>query len=87
MTQSPVHHKEEDSTVLRSEDANLDTQDAPQSAQKGPRKRTKTGCLTCRKRRIKCGEEKYIIRSCLLDLTKPTLQANMFQLYQVEKIL
>ncbi|KAI1258387.1 hypothetical protein F5Y18DRAFT_356890 [Xylariaceae sp. FL1019] len=29
------------------------------------RKRTKTGCLTCRKRRIKCGEEKPTCNNCL----------------------
>jgi hypothetical protein len=32
-------------------------------AKKG--KRTKTGCLTCRKRRIKCGEEKPICANCI----------------------
>ncbi|RDW90827.1 putative C6 finger domain protein [Aspergillus mulundensis] len=31
---------------------------------KVPRKRTKTGCLTCRQRRIKCGEEKPICKNC-----------------------
>jgi hypothetical protein len=29
------------------------------------RKRTKTGCLTCRKRRIKCGEERPICTNCV----------------------
>src|ERR1700761_1986558 len=29
------------------------------------RKRTKTGCLTCRKRRIKCGEERPVCRNCI----------------------
>ena len=29
------------------------------------RKRTKTGCLTCRKRRIKCGEERPTCSNCL----------------------
>ncbi|GAD93882.1 C6 finger domain protein, putative [Paecilomyces variotii No. 5] len=32
---------------------------------RGPKKRTKTGCLTCRKRRIKCGEEKPICNNCI----------------------
>jgi Zn(2)-Cys(6) binuclear cluster domain-containing protein len=32
-------------------------------AKKG--RRTKTGCLTCRKRRIKCGEEKPICANCI----------------------
>ncbi|EMC93489.1 hypothetical protein BAUCODRAFT_243073 [Baudoinia panamericana UAMH 10762] len=29
------------------------------------RKRTKTGCLTCRKRRIKCTEERPVCRNCI----------------------
>ncbi|KAG9229751.1 hypothetical protein BJ875DRAFT_177734 [Amylocarpus encephaloides] len=29
------------------------------------RRRTKTGCLTCRKRRIKCGEESPICHNCI----------------------
>ncbi len=29
------------------------------------RKRTKTGCLTCRRRRIKCGEERPVCRNCV----------------------
>ena len=29
------------------------------------RKRTKTGCLTCRRRRIKCGEERPTCRNCV----------------------
>jgi len=29
------------------------------------RKRTKTGCLTCRRRRIKCGEERPICSNCV----------------------
>lgn len=29
------------------------------------RKRTKTGCLTCRKRRIKCGEERPTCKNCV----------------------
>ncbi|KAJ5124007.1 uncharacterized protein N7515_007832 [Penicillium bovifimosum] len=32
---------------------------------RNPKKRTKTGCLTCRKRRIKCGEEKPICTNCV----------------------
>ena len=38
---------------------------APQLAQKLAKKRSKTGCLTCRKRRIKCGEEKPICSNCI----------------------
>jgi hypothetical protein len=29
------------------------------------RKRTKTGCLTCRKRRVRCGEERPICKNCI----------------------
>ena len=29
------------------------------------RKRTKTGCLTCRRRRIKCGEERPVCKNCI----------------------
>ncbi|KAL1969884.1 hypothetical protein VTN77DRAFT_7393 [Rasamsonia byssochlamydoides] len=32
---------------------------------RGPKRRTKTGCLTCRKRRIKCGEEKPKCKNCI----------------------
>ncbi|RPA90896.1 hypothetical protein L873DRAFT_1716214, partial [Choiromyces venosus 120613-1] len=41
---------------------------APSSASavaKASRKRTKTGCLTCRKRRIKCGEERPTCANCI----------------------
>ena len=31
---------------------------------KPPKKRTKTGCLVCRRRRIKCGEEKPVCQNC-----------------------
>ncbi|KAF2395806.1 hypothetical protein EJ06DRAFT_264283 [Trichodelitschia bisporula] len=39
----------------------------PPSASTNPklRKRTKTGCLTCRKRRIKCGEERPTCGNCI----------------------
>ncbi|KAJ5273253.1 hypothetical protein N7478_008378 [Penicillium angulare] len=36
-----------------------------QAPRKHAKKRTKTGCLTCRKRRIKCGEEKPICSNCV----------------------
>jgi hypothetical protein len=35
------------------------------SANQKMRKRTKTGCLTCRKRRIKCGEERPTCGNCI----------------------
>ena len=38
---------------------------AARLAQKLSKKRTKTGCLTCRKRRIKCGEEKPVCNNCI----------------------
>ncbi|CAL3965201.1 unnamed protein product [Diplocarpon coronariae] len=47
-----------------------ETQDGPDPPIKKPgskgkgRKRTKSGCLTCRKRRIKCGEEKPTCVNC-----------------------
>ena len=37
----------------------------PVPNKKASRKRTKTGCLTCRKRRIKCGEERPICNNCI----------------------
>ncbi|KAJ5758675.1 hypothetical protein N7520_005831 [Penicillium odoratum] len=36
-----------------------------QNSRRHPKKRTKTGCLTCRKRRIKCGEEKPTCGNCV----------------------
>ncbi|KAJ5925161.1 hypothetical protein N7454_007800 [Penicillium verhagenii] len=36
-----------------------------QTPRRLPKKRTKTGCLTCRKRRIKCGEEKPRCGNCV----------------------
>lgn len=39
-------------------------QDATQTEGLSPRKRTKLGCLTCRKRRIKCGEEHPTCQNC-----------------------
>ncbi|KAJ5133146.1 Protein of unknown function DUF3468 [Penicillium atrosanguineum] len=53
------------------EDPQLDSPspegDAPKipGSRRVPKKRTKTGCLTCRKRRIKCGEEKPICSNCV----------------------
>ncbi|KAL3466319.1 hypothetical protein BJX64DRAFT_12377 [Aspergillus heterothallicus] len=54
---------------LRLESAKPDKLQKNESAQqistiKAARKRTKTGCLTCRQRRIKCGEEKPICKNC-----------------------
>ncbi|CAG8961002.1 hypothetical protein HYFRA_00002542 [Hymenoscyphus fraxineus] len=49
-------------------DAPLDSGEQPIARKPGSkgqgRKRTKTGCLTCRKRRIKCGEERPTCHNC-----------------------
>ncbi|KAK2759507.1 hypothetical protein FQN54_002986 [Arachnomyces sp. PD_36] len=49
-----------DETSLQPESAAQSTQ-----ARKPARKRTKTGCLTCRRRRIKCGEERPVCQNCI----------------------
>ncbi|RDL38855.1 uncharacterized protein BP5553_03195 [Venustampulla echinocandica] len=50
------------------EDGDIQSEEAPASKKSGSkaqgRKRTKTGCLTCRKRRIKCGEERPTCHNC-----------------------
>ncbi|EEB05902.2 transcription factor [Schizosaccharomyces japonicus yFS275] len=38
---------------------------APPQPKRQARKRTKTGCLTCRKRRIKCDEKKPVCYNCI----------------------
>ncbi|CAI6337181.1 unnamed protein product [Periconia digitata] len=52
-----------------SSDPNMagDGDDLSPTASSNPkmRKRTKTGCLTCRKRRIKCGEERPTCANCI----------------------
>ncbi|RAH82606.1 hypothetical protein BO86DRAFT_72304 [Aspergillus japonicus CBS 114.51] len=45
--------------------AQLDAGSNNATSQRVPKKRTKTGCLTCRKRRIKCGEEKPTCNNCV----------------------
>ena len=61
MNQTPEPQLEESHEDSKGEDSTPDPQAVSRSAShKGPRKRTKTGCLTCRKRRIKCGEQKYV---------------------------
>ncbi|KAK4938459.1 hypothetical protein LTR10_021088 [Elasticomyces elasticus] len=58
---------EEDDTVYAQEsEAQTDDAPATEAAQKqAAKRRTKTGCLTCRKRRIKCGEEKPTCKNCV----------------------
>lgn len=46
------------------QNGNISSSQAARQA-KMSRKRTKTGCLTCRKRRIKCGEERPVCRNCV----------------------
>ncbi|KAF3906379.1 hypothetical protein ABW20_dc0104542 [Dactylellina cionopaga] len=60
-----------------SEPATVETQSPPEQPDKSSaggepskptrasKKRTKTGCLTCRKRRIKCGEERPTCNNCV----------------------
>ncbi|TKX26577.1 fungal specific transcription factor domain-containing protein 11 [Elsinoe australis] len=43
----------------------INGEDAEAARARMLRKRTKTGCLTCRKRRIKCGEERPICKNCI----------------------
>ncbi|KAI1618731.1 fungal-specific transcription factor domain-containing protein [Exophiala viscosa] len=58
---------EEDDTA-HAQESESQTDDVPttEAAQKqAAKRRTKTGCLTCRKRRIKCGEEKPTCKNCV----------------------
>lgn len=57
----PGHHDRE---VIKQETADTSAAEAALKA-KLSRKRTKTGCLTCRKRRIKCGEQRPICSNCI----------------------
>ncbi|KAK5138154.1 hypothetical protein LTR08_004849 [Meristemomyces frigidus] len=56
-------HREADGTHARSADDTAAAEAALQA--RLSRKRTKTGCLTCRKRRIKCGEERPVCGNCV----------------------
>ncbi|PHH82035.1 hypothetical protein CDD83_3384 [Cordyceps sp. RAO-2017] len=42
-----------------------DERDDPKGKKPAVKKRTKTGCLTCRKRRIKCDENKPMCKNCM----------------------
>lgn len=57
----PGHHDRE---VIKQKTADTSAAEAALKA-KLSRKRTKTGCLTCRKRRIKCGEQRPICSNCI----------------------
>ncbi|KIW81007.1 hypothetical protein Z517_04030 [Fonsecaea pedrosoi CBS 271.37] len=65
---SPTPEEEEVFNVKRSGSGPEEEEDAAivDATPKQPtKKRTKTGCLTCRKRRIKCGEEKPVCKNCI----------------------
>ena len=51
-------------SVLGSVPATALDQDPHRNRSSKPRRRVKTGCLTCRKRRIKCGEQKPVCFNC-----------------------
>ncbi|KAK5146951.1 hypothetical protein LTR04_000939 [Oleoguttula sp. CCFEE 6159] len=55
--------RQNDSSAFKDAPAKDNNRDPEQKKQS--RKRTKTGCLTCRKRRIKCGEERPICGNCI----------------------
>ncbi|KAJ5172800.1 hypothetical protein N7492_005393 [Penicillium capsulatum] len=60
----------DDNDVRGSTIGSVDDHDQPRPPARNPqrksgKKRTKTGCLTCRKRRIKCGEEKPTCSNCV----------------------
>ncbi|QIX01326.1 hypothetical protein AMS68_006843 [Peltaster fructicola] len=60
------HDAVQGSPASADNNGNVDTtvaESAPRSTLS--RKRTKTGCLTCRKRRIKCGEERPMCKNCI----------------------
>ncbi|TVY32525.1 putative transcriptional regulatory protein, partial [Lachnellula occidentalis] len=58
----PVDHGKQSNEASKNPDGEQPPR-KPGSKEKG-RKRTKTGCLTCRKRRIKCGEERPTCQNC-----------------------
>ncbi|EXJ90600.1 hypothetical protein A1O1_03703 [Capronia coronata CBS 617.96] len=58
--------EEGDPVVVK--DSSIKAEDTPASEaskRQAAKRRTKTGCLTCRKRRIKCGEEKPVCKNCV----------------------
>ncbi|KAL0257065.1 hypothetical protein SLS55_007875 [Diplodia seriata] len=54
-----------DATAAGTTKDNTKAKAAADSTNTKARKRTKTGCLTCRRRRIKCGEERPICNNCV----------------------
>ncbi|MCJ1286698.1 hypothetical protein MMC26_006044 [Xylographa opegraphella] len=66
----PISEDAPDGTRLASNEGPFTAQNSNAEAIKlqnnlKARKRTKTGCLTCRKRRIKCGEERPTCANCI----------------------
>ena len=62
MGSKPPNDEVDNTKALR--DSNLTSAEAAMKT-KQSRKRTKTGCLTCRHRRIKCGEERPVCGNCI----------------------
>jgi hypothetical protein len=60
---TPPEDAQPEPATATDQDAPVEASTAPRSRQS--RRRTKTGCLTCRKRRIKCGEERPICNNCI----------------------
>ncbi|TVY64287.1 putative transcriptional regulatory protein, partial [Lachnellula suecica] len=63
VTEHSRDHGKQDSIVSQKSDGDPPPK-KPGSKEPG-RKRTKTGCRTCRKRRIKCGEERPTCQNCI----------------------
>ncbi|KAL8974818.1 MAG: hypothetical protein Q9197_000962 [Variospora fuerteventurae] len=57
--------KRQERAVEKSSTQTSGTGDDKDADSSKPRKRTKTGCLTCRRRRIKCGEERPTCKNCV----------------------
>ncbi|ETI27430.1 hypothetical protein G647_09620 [Cladophialophora carrionii CBS 160.54] len=66
---SPKREDEESVEVkdpsIKSEDESAPAAVPDATRKQAAKRRTKTGCLTCRKRRIKCGEEKPFCKNCV----------------------
>lgn len=66
MSSGNAHDASEDEDDIKVPLDGTDTSKAEAALKaKLSRKRTKTGCLTCRKRRIKCGEERPVCKNCI----------------------
>lgn len=66
MAPDHTHEADEDDVDYTSPAEGADTSKAEAALKaKLSRKRTKTGCLTCRKRRIKCDEQRPVCKNCI----------------------